>query len=480
VNHRAEVTRRRGERIQQQAVRDAAAASEAEEIALAIAELEEFERNQVAVREAERRRREREEREEEELLAKLEAMSLEEEMKRQEAEALAEKQQLEVLHASVIDLAHSLQQQLQSLVSFQQRTLISRHESQETALKETLDLELATQLNEQGKLLAMLTSNADKRRKAMIQRHERDAALLQSEHEKREDDIFLEMLAYLRDKQNSEEREQRMKNDFRRQLDEEREQHVVRHSVERTRFEAQFQQEMQGLEYAHESGMHTAKDKHEKEMRYLSGMIDGERQYFDFITRRRTKLMALHGSRLVADLEQSREPQGLTRGVAIANLMPFSAAGQEVESLDKATVDVPQERGSSPLSDLEAPQVSVPGVGWRWKALSEESDDVENISSKRDSSPPSELEAQRVSVPGVGWSRPSRSEESASTPASREADSTKAASIRTVTSSKSGDKKERRRSSIWLALGRSKRSSKQKYTDDQVKETLATTVGGAF
>jgi hypothetical protein len=465
VNHRAEVTRRRGEVIQQQAVRDAAAASEAEEIAIAIAEVEEFERNQVAVREVERRKREQEEREEEELLAKLEAMSLEEERKRQAAEALAEEQRLEVLHASVIDLANSLQQQLQSLVDFQQRTLISRHENQDTVLKQTLDQELGRQSNEQEKLLAMLTSNADKRRKAMIQRHEGEAALLQAEHEKREDDIFLEMLAYLKDKQNRAEREQRMKDDFRRQLDEEREQRVVRHSVERTKFETQFQQETRGLEYAHESRVHLAKEKHEQEMRYLNGMIDGERLYFDFITRRRTKLMALHGAHLVADLEQSRESQGLTRGMATANLIPFSGAGQEVESVDKTVVDVSQERASPLLSDSERPQVSVPGVGWRWEGLSKESDDVEDISPKRDSSPPSELEAQQVSVPGISWSWPSRSEESAGTPASQEDASTEAASIRNVASSKSGDKKERRRSSIWTALGRSK-SSKLKYTDD--------------
>jgi hypothetical protein len=163
--------------------------------------------------------------------------------------------------------------------------------------------------------------------------------------------------------------------------------------------------------------------------------------------------------------------------VAIASLMPISAAGQEVEGLDKAVTDVPQERPSSLLSDSEAPQVSAPGVGWRWEGLSEESDEVEDISSKRDSSPPSELEAQQLSVPGIGWGRPSRSEESAGTPASQEAASIGAASIRTVASSKSGNKKARRRSSIWTALGRSKRSSKQKYTDDQIRETLATTVG---
>lgn len=90
---RAEGNRRRAQRVQRNAIRNAAAVREEQVIAQVITEVAEFERTQLYVRAAARREEEREQREEEELLARLAVLSAEEERQRLAAEALAEKQQ---------------------------------------------------------------------------------------------------------------------------------------------------------------------------------------------------------------------------------------------------------------------------------------------------------------------------------------------------------------------------------------------------
>ena len=124
-----------------------------------------------------------------------------------------------------------------------------RHDSQEGTSKQALVHDLASVSTENQRMRALLTSSASKRRKNMVQRYDNEAAALQSDHEKQEHETFLEIPG-LKDKPNREEREKHMQADFRTQMDTEREEMVIRHSVKSGRLETQVQLEKIRLERA--------------------------------------------------------------------------------------------------------------------------------------------------------------------------------------------------------------------------------------
>lgn len=438
VLRRAELTRRRRQRAQRDGARDAATLREEHEVARAIAEVAESERRQVAVREAEQRQREQEQREQEELLTRLKAMSAEEERQRQGAAALAEKQRVAIVRASMFEYIHILHIYLQNLVTFQQQTLNSRHESESSAIKEIADKDLAGHSKGIEAMMAMLTSNADKRRKTMLSRHVKESASLQAEHERRENAMFLQMQTYLQDKPNREERENR-KGDFLRQLEEERDQQTVKHSVERMRFETQLQEEKRGIEKAHESSMQITQVRRDEKLRDLFYKMHTERQCFNFIIERRKRLMQLHSARLFADVEESREPQGLTREMAILNLLPFPRTDDVKDEQTIYVADLidplpPREAVTSEASDSVNLQVPVPIVAAQvlptlatstpFRMPSDESRDQENPATANSNTPTVFLNPTRTI--------------------------------------------ERRKSSIWNVFGRSKNKSKGKNSDGQV------------
>jgi hypothetical protein len=327
ANRRAEGTRRRTQRVQRSAARDAAALTEERAIGRAIAEVAEFERNQVDIRAAAQREAERQHREDEELLAHIAVLSAEEERQRIEIEAfeeaLAEKVQQDVLRTSVVDHIHLLYKHLESLVTYQQQALISRHDNASAGLRERAATEQEAHSNESKTLTTMLTSNAEKRRKAMTDRHDRELATLRTEHQRREDAMFLQTQTHIQDKPNRFDRQKWLQNTFLRQLEEEREEQTVRHSVEHMRFETQLQNDNRGLERAHAPDTRIIENRHEKELRSLDNKIRREQQYFDFILVRRKRLVEFHAAQLLADVEASRDPQELLREMAISNLPPF-------------------------------------------------------------------------------------------------------------------------------------------------------------
>jgi hypothetical protein len=144
----------------------------------------------------------------------------------------------------------------------------------------------------------------------------------------------------------------------------------------------------------------------------MNSKIQAERQYFDFILSRRKRLIEVHAAQLLSEVEESRDPQGLTREMAIFNLVPFPGRvdGQSEETTpaaDPAYPGMPLVSQPSELARVEMSQA--PAISQTPPGISEhphDHDSGNSINTISTPSPTRTTERRRSSVWNVfGWSK---------------------------------------------------------------------------
>lgn len=292
---------------------DEAARIEAEEMAEAIRQVEEIERQDAIRRVEEERQRQLEE---ELMLAQLEEARLLEEIARREEEEEAERQFREILITSSKEECQAMMKTLMQIINYQHTALMSSHQTREDGVKEEKEFKKAQQASEFDTSWRWLQENVNRRKANLDTKHqsERDALLVQSDYT--EDEMFMNMQIYLRDKPHREQREKKMRDAFQRQKQENEDRLQQRQATERKWFEMGANYEFEGLrKYA---SMHTKPPEKEDDtaLKELGALIGCDRQWFQLISTRRINMLNEHKKIILQQLEAREEPNGLTKDEA--------------------------------------------------------------------------------------------------------------------------------------------------------------------
>ncbi|KAK5082025.1 hypothetical protein LTR05_007167 [Lithohypha guttulata] len=313
--------RERHEReTEQRQQEDAAAAqAEAEEIAEAIGQIEEFERQEsIRLAEEERRRQI----EEELILARLEEERLLAEIARREAEEEAERQLLEILlHSSKEELG-SMADKLQQIINFQRAALSSTHMRRERAITNEQQARMLEITKENNRLSAWLDQNVRRRQEALHNRHNQEREQMIQQVEQEEDDLFMEMTMYLRDKPNRAQRESKMRETFQKQQQDKQEQLINKHKQERDKLAMGTEHEYEGLRKSVQTKMEPIEIRSKATLRTLGNQIGCDRRWFEVISERRVQMLTKHELIVIEQVGTGQEPIGLTEDVA-SGLQPL-------------------------------------------------------------------------------------------------------------------------------------------------------------
>ncbi|KAK5942382.1 hypothetical protein PMZ80_004945 [Knufia obscura] len=323
----AELQTRRWERDRQQQEEDAAAQAEADEIAGVIARIEEMER-QEAIRLAEEERQRQ--LEEELILARLEEARLLEEIAKREAEEEAERLFRRTLIESSEEECQTLMRTLMQIINFQHAALMSNHEAEEHSWLQGKEMQQALALEESSMMASWLEENISKRTQTLHnkQREEWERLLRQGEEE--EDDMFMQMHMYLRDKPSREQREKRMRDTFHQQQQEKQEALRKKHEEERRKLELSTYYENEGFQRAQNNRLDPSDEQFQASLQQLGRQIGCDRRWFQFVNTRRIGMVKEHKRLVLAQLEAEDDPVGLTEEQArnIEPTLPTMKDGQ--------------------------------------------------------------------------------------------------------------------------------------------------------
>lgn len=323
----AELQTRRWERDRQQQEEDAAAQAEADEIAGVIARIEEMER-QEAIRLAEEERQRQ--LEEELILARLEEARLLEEIAKREAEEEAERLFRRTLIESSEEECQTLMRTLMQIINFQHAALMSNHEAEEHSWLQGKEMQQALALEESSMMASWLEENISKRTQTLHnkQREEWERLLRQGEEE--EDDMFMQMHMYLRDKPNREQREKRMRDTFHQQQQEKQEALRKKHEEERRKLELSTYYENEGFQRAQNNRLDPSDEQFQASLQQLGRQNGCDRRWFQFVNTRRIGMVKEHKRLVLAQLEAEDDPVGLTEEQArnIEPTLPTMKDGQ--------------------------------------------------------------------------------------------------------------------------------------------------------
>jgi len=300
---------RREERVQRQQEQDAAAQAEAAEMAEAIAQIEEMERQEdIRLAEEERQRQ----LEEELMLARLEEARLLEEIAKREAEEETEKILRQILLNSCEEECQALMRDLIQIINFQHVALMSEHEARQQSCIQEKAKQQATALDESSTMASWLQENISKRRQTLHtkQREEWEHILRQAEEE--EDDVFMLMQIYLRDKPNREQREKRMQDIFQQQQQEMQASLQSKHDDERRSLEVSIQYESEGLQLAQRTRLESIEEQFQSSLRRLGWHIGCNRQWFELVSTRRIGMLKECRRLVLKQLEAEQDPVGLS------------------------------------------------------------------------------------------------------------------------------------------------------------------------
>lgn len=296
------------EEQQRQEEEDATARAEAAEFAEVLRQIEAFEQEEAARRAEE----ERIARLEEELaLARLEEERLLEEIARRDAEEEAERQLQQILLDSSKEECDNMSRSLQEIVDFQKQSLTSTHGMAEQTLMQDQHQQTAAVIAENATLLSWLKENVAKRQRRIRQRHSEDWQKLTQQTEEMEDEMFMQMTMYLRDKPNREQREKKMRDTFTKQQVEKQEELTARHATELKQFERTSEYEFAGLRLASDTKKTALKDEFEVAYVQLGKRIGCERKWLEIISARRTAMLQKHKQLVIEQVEAGHEPVGL-------------------------------------------------------------------------------------------------------------------------------------------------------------------------
>lgn len=288
--------------------RDEALDAEAADIAQAIAEIEEMERQEE---EARRLEEERIRREEEEMLVILEFQRKEEEAARLAAAKLAEQEWLRILEASCKEDCEKIQKVLQQVIDYQKAALISQHEEQLTAEEKKREETTENIKKQLSKVLENISKRYETQIEALVNKHETELCNLNTEQDEEEDSVFVQMQVRLRGKPNKEARTEKVLDDLHKQHLEQREELRASHRTSLDRIRQSEIIDIEGIRRARRDDLSAV---HARELcfkRHMGIQIGAERHYFELVTKRRMAMLALHSEIALNQVERKIEPTGL-------------------------------------------------------------------------------------------------------------------------------------------------------------------------
>lgn len=310
---REERERREREEDERQREEDAAALAEAEEIAEAIRQIEEFER-QEAIRLAEEETRRQ--LEEELALARLEEERLLEQLARREAEEEAERQLQQILFESSKEECEAMTRCLKHIIDYQHAALMTNHELQERKRIEERDQQYQRVAEEMARLESWLQENIQKRTQALREKQTQETQELQRKAEEAEDELFMQMHMYLRDKPNREQREKRMRDAFQREQKVKQDALKAKQDKEQRKLEFGVPYELEGLSKAAALKREPVEKEFRSSLAQLGNEIGRDRRVFDLVSKRRVAMLNEHKRLVLEQLETQVEPVGLTEDQA--------------------------------------------------------------------------------------------------------------------------------------------------------------------
>jgi len=309
----AELRARREERTREQEEADAAAEADAEELAEAIRQIEQMELEETVRREEEERQRQLEE---ELMLARLEEERLLEEISRREAEEEMARQLRETLLTSSKEECQTMMDTLMQIIIFQHAALMSEHESRELQCVEKKETKQERHSGKVADHAQWLEDNIRKRRSTLQKRQTQELQALQLQAEEEEDDMFMQMHTYLKDKPNREAREMKMRDAFQKQQTERQEELAKRHREERKTLEESSYSEREGLRKATSMKLDPIIKEFQLSLRTLGSQIGADRKWFQMVSTRRIEMMKEHRNIVLRQIEGQEEPTGLTEELA--------------------------------------------------------------------------------------------------------------------------------------------------------------------
>lgn len=351
----AELRTQRQERDQRQQEVDAAAQAEAAEIAQAIAQIEEMERQEAIQLAEEERQRQLEE---ELMLARLEEARLLEEIAKREAEEEAEKVFRQTLLESSKEECRTLMSTLMQIINFQHAALMSKHEADQQSCIQEKSIQQATALSESSTMASWLQENISKQTQTLHTRQREEWEQLLRQAEEEEDDMFMQMHMYLRDKPNREQREKRMRDTFQQQQQEKQAALQIKHEDERRRLELSTQYENEGLQRAQSIRLEPVEEQFHSSLRQLGWEISCDRQWFQLVSTRRIEMLKEHKRLVLEQLEAEQDPVGLTeeRARHIGPTLPAIPDGRA----ESAGIDSVDGQDANQLAHCEPAQPPCP------------------------------------------------------------------------------------------------------------------------
>lgn len=330
---------------------DEAARLEAEEMAEALRQVEELERQDAIRRVEEERRRQLEE---ELALALMEEARLLEEIARREEEEEAERQFRQILIASFKEECQAMMDCLLQIINHQHATLMSTHSQQEQSLVQEHEARKAHAASHSDTMFRWFHENADRRLATLNskQKSEVDSLLLQIENE--EDEMFMDMHIHLRGKPNREQREKKMRDAFERLQHERKERLAQQHLVQHQRHEIGVQYELEGLQKAAMMRVEPLEPEFNTALERFGGQVGCDRHWLRLVSTRRINMLNEHKRIVLEQLEAQQEPIGLTEEQArtIEPIVPALDDNSTAEPDTPLAAAIAGQLGSSEQEDL--------------------------------------------------------------------------------------------------------------------------------
>ncbi len=276
---------------------------------------------------AEERQAEEQRREEAEL-ARLEQQRLREEQTRRVEELRLEQLLQSVLRVSVRDTNEALRLTLNDVRQTQMRSIDSRHMDAEQRHACARDEAITQRAEQNFENVRNLESNVERRTMMMQERHELRKVAFHAEQQNLEDEMFLEIKTHLHGKEDSELREQRLREQFKSQRADKYQDLLSKNDLEAKAFQATATMEMQSLKWTNRYKVDEIEPKFRQNFIKLSSEVAADRAWFDFIFDRRQDMLAAHNRLMLDDLDAGQEPTGLTEEIAMT-IRPLPAELRE-------------------------------------------------------------------------------------------------------------------------------------------------------
>lgn len=294
-----DMERKRAKLRAAKARRDQERRREEEEVAEAVRRIEEMER-----KEEERRAEEAREREE---MARQEKERIAEEEREAKAREESEKLRREDLKRHLLEKMMLLADKFNLIVQFQQQTLIERHCGEEKELELPQEEAERPHSNLAVTMLAQMEANIEKRRTTLRAKQEKEMADLKAKHDAADDDFFMQVQVHLRGKLNREEREEKMRHEFKNLQEEELERLQQKQEEQWSDLDQYAQMEKRGVELFIKSNAEDVKKERAAKANEIVAKITAERKWFEIVSKRRRNMLERHGRLTLEEFEQGLE-----------------------------------------------------------------------------------------------------------------------------------------------------------------------------